>query len=459
MKILILDVYPKTKYRISKDQNGGYGTANNYGDGFVSKILKLIVKNSIDFPPLYAVYVCGQLVKAGHHVDYSRDLNFNDNYDLYILPTSIVCHETEIEYLKKLNKKNKKVIAIGPFVTSNPKNYIENGAIVLKGEPEMYFYNFNKTINQLDSFPSIIEDFPLYNLDQLEFPGWETIFKNFTPKMKFLGPGPTININASRGCPYSCAYYCVYPLQQGRKLRLKSPDRLIEEMLYFYEKLKVKNFIFRDPVFTINKKHTIDICRKIIKTGIKFNICIEAHLKDIDAELINYLKIAGVKLIYVGIESSDIEIRKDANRTSDTNENQLSKVKLLEKNGIKVKAMYIIGMPTDSKETFKRTVKFSKKIKSTYAQFSVFTPYPGTPVFEDYKHKILSKKYEDFTQWELVFEHQNLTKKDIIDLLNYAHKEYYTNPSWAIHYLSNKIKGLYENMLVRFKWFYRKKPI
>ena len=30
MKILILDVYPKTDYKISKDQNGGYGTANNH---------------------------------------------------------------------------------------------------------------------------------------------------------------------------------------------------------------------------------------------------------------------------------------------------------------------------------------------------------------------------------------------------------------------------------------------
>ena len=37
-KILILDVYPNVSYRISKDQNGGYGTANDYGDGLLSKI-------------------------------------------------------------------------------------------------------------------------------------------------------------------------------------------------------------------------------------------------------------------------------------------------------------------------------------------------------------------------------------------------------------------------------------
>ena len=98
------DVYPKTPYRISKDQNGSYGTANNYGQGFVSRILRFLVKNSIDFPPLYSVYVCGELINSGHNVSYSKELDLEKNYDLYILPSSIVCHETEIEHIKILNK-------------------------------------------------------------------------------------------------------------------------------------------------------------------------------------------------------------------------------------------------------------------------------------------------------------------------------------------------------------------
>ena len=455
MKILVLDPYPNKNYRISKDQNGGYGTANNYGNGIVGKILKSMVKNSVDFPPLYAVYVCGQLVKSGHEVTYAKELNLNDDYDLYIMVSSIVCHETEISFLKLLKTNNKRVIVIGPFATSNPENYIENGASVIKGEPEMYFHKFNKNINDLEKLPKIIENFSIYNLDELEFPGWEIIFQNYVPKMKFLGDGPAISINASRGCPYTCSYYCVYPLQQGRKLRLKSPKRLVEEILYFYQKLNVKNYIFRDPVFTINKKHTTEVCEEIIKAGIRINICIEAHLKDIDNELVKILKKVGVKLIYVGIESSDDNIRNDAKRTSDTNENQISKVNLLEKEQIKVKAMYIIGMPKDTKDSFKKTVQYAKKIKSTYAQFSVFTPYPGTPVFKEYKDKILTNKYEDFTQWKLVFEHANLSKNDVQDLLEYAYTQYYTNPRWAFYFLSNKIKNFYENMLIRFNRFFR----
>jgi len=106
-------------------------------------------------------------------------------------------------------------------------------------------------------------------------------------------------------------------------------------------------------------------------------------------------------------------------------------------------------MPSDTRESFANTVKFSKKIRSTYAQFSVFTPYPGTPVYKNYKDKITKLKYEDFTQWQLVFKHNNLSENDVLDLLDNSYKDYYTNPKWLIHYANMKLKEFYENMLNR----------
>ena len=111
-KVLILDVYPNKPFRISKDQNGGYGTANDYGDSFVLKILNNYVKKNIDYPPLYSVYPAGQLRANGFEVEYSKTLNNKTNFDLYVLPSSIVCHETEVENVKKLNKLGKKIFII-----------------------------------------------------------------------------------------------------------------------------------------------------------------------------------------------------------------------------------------------------------------------------------------------------------------------------------------------------------
>jgi anaerobic magnesium-protoporphyrin IX monomethyl ester cyclase len=429
-KILVLDVYPNVNYRISKDQNGGYGTANDYGDSLLSKFIKFFVKYSVDFPPLYCVQVCGEIFNMNNHIEYKREENNYNPYDLIIVPSSIVCHETEIKKIKYLVKLKKKVIVIGPFASSNPENYIEAGASVVKGEPEMFFHKLNIDDDFLNNIPKLIENTKSYNLDELSYPGWEIIFKNYIPKMKFLGKGPAINIYASKGCPYQCFFYCVYPLQQGRKLRTKSPDKVINEMLYFYNKLNVKNFIFRDPVFSLNKNHTVELCDKLISLDLKFNICIETHLKNIDDVLALKLYQAGVKLIYVGIETSDEEVKKNAHRSSENNNLQLQKISYLQKIGIDIKAMYIIGLPSDNEQTFLQTLDFSKKISSTYAQFSVFTPYPGTPVFENYKSRITTKRYEDFNQWQLVFDHENFSKKKIRELLDFSYRKYYFNIYW-----------------------------
>ncbi len=442
MNILFLDPYPDVSYRISKDQNGAYGTANNYGNNFFSKLLNLFVKSSIDCPQLFTVQSIGELKAIGHKVKYSRKVEegLKYNYDLIVLPSSIVCHETEVETVKVLKKNDNTVLVVGPFATSNPKNYINAGAKVIYGEPEMFFHKFNYSIEEINSLPNLIKIEKNIELDDLSEPGWDIIFDNFIPKHKFLGNGPAIYILSSRGCPYSCFHYCTYPLSQGRKLRLRNPKKLVEQMFEFQKKLGVNNFIFRDPVFSINRNHTVEICQNILKNKYKFNICIETHLKNIDQDLAIMLKKAGVKLIYCGIETSDEKVKKDSKRASDGNTNEILKIKFLEKLGIKVKAMYIIGMPSDTEETYKATLNFSKKINSTYAQFSVFTPYPGTPIFKEYENIITKRKLESFTQWDLVFKNPNFTEKKVKELLSYSYLSYYLRLNWIIKYISQLFK-------------------
>ena len=100
--------------------------------------------------------------------------------------------------------------------------------------------------------------------------------------------------------------------------------------------------------------------------------------------------------------------------------------------GIKVIGMYILGFETDTKESCLRTIKYAKELNTYIAVFSVFTPYPGTPVFINFKEKITSKKFEDFNQWRLVFNHQNLTAKEIRALLDHAFTTYYLSFRWFI---------------------------
>jgi hypothetical protein len=107
MKILILDPYPESNFRISKDTSGGYGTGNDFGDTIIPVILKkILIKNSC-WPPLFAAYVFSCLKKNKHEIKYTQTLPVDINdYELIIIVSSIVSHETEIEKIKEIKKIN-----------------------------------------------------------------------------------------------------------------------------------------------------------------------------------------------------------------------------------------------------------------------------------------------------------------------------------------------------------------
>ena len=141
------------------------------------------------------------------------------------------------------------------------------------------------------------------------------------------------------------------------------------ELEYWNKKFDVKMFIFRDPVFSINKKHTFEFCNELIKKDLNIKFVIETHLRILDTDLIKILKQAGLKAVKVGVESFDENVLKASGRFSVTKDQQLKKIRELEKNNVQVSAMYILGFPTDTDDTINKTINYSKKLNTTYAQF------------------------------------------------------------------------------------------
>ena len=101
--------------------------------------------------------------------------------------------------------------------------------------------------------------------------------------------------------------------------------------------------------------------------------------------------------------------------------------------------MFIIGFPTDNELSIMKTIRYAQKLNTTFSQFSVWTPYPGTPVFKEYENVIIAKKFEEFTQYNLVFKHKTLSPEKIRVLMGKAYTMYYGRFSWALKFLKNSI--------------------
>ena len=201
-------------------------------------------------------------------------------------------------------------------------------------------------------------------------------------------------------------------------------------MEYWKNKMNIGMFVFRDPVFSINRNHTIEFAKELINRKLNLKFIVETHLRILDTELIKILKKAGLKGTKVGVESADASVMNDANRYTIDKDEQHQKIRELEKNKIQVSAMFILGFPSDTENSMSNTIEYAKKLNTTYAQFSVWTPYPGTPVFEEYKDKISVKSYEEYDQYNLVYKHNCLSESKVRFYLEKSYENFYLRFKW-----------------------------
>ena len=455
MKFIILDVYPEKKHRLIKDTAGGYGTGNDFGNTLFSKLLNVYVDGNIGMPAI-EIMIISSILKKNNLVHYTRNINDKEieDSDFIILPASIIAHETEIEALSKLS--HKKVFVTGIFATTMKEKYLTENSIVVKNESDTFFYNVEKNNNlNLNFLNNLFRNKDLINnfyspvpLDDLPYPDWADYTKRYPLRNDFFSLNEKIAVPllGTRGCPYSCFFYCTYPLQQGRKVRARSVENIIEEIKYWKKKLGTNKFVFRDPVFSINRKHTIEFCNQVIDQKLNITFMVETHLNNLDDEMIPLLRKAGLELVYVGVESSSHVVLKDMKRFTVEHDKQYKVIKKCEDAGIKVKTMFIIGNPEDTRDTIIQSIEYSKYLPSLYSQFSVFTPYPGTPVYSEFKDIITETKLENFNQYNLTFEHKNLTNKDISNLKSLAYFRFYFNFKKIIQILKYFIQSKYEKV-------------
>tara|TARA_B100001175_G_C19485072_1_gene629277 strand:+ start:470 stop:1813 length:1344 start_codon:yes stop_codon:yes gene_type:complete len=447
MKIFIFDPYKSGNFKINKDQAGGYGTSNEIGNNIFSLTLAAFLKKNINYAPMFAIYTFTVLKNKGFDVEYTKSYSDIKSCDLCLVTSSIVCHETEIYYLKKLKEQNIYTGVIGSFCTTLPEPYLQESDFVVSGEPEFFFLNedVKKIIHEKRS--GILKNIDNNKLDNLPYPSWEQTFKYGGPRAFFISLfRKTIPILYTRGCPYSCFHYCTYPTQQGRAVRRRSVENLIGEINFWAKKYNIKNFLFRDPVFSINNKVTLEVCKKIKDSGLKIKFGIETHLNNISLDLAKELYDCGLRYIEVGIESVTDEVITASKRFSIEKEKQISLIKNIEKIGIKIKTMFIYGLPLDNLETCQNSLNFAKKINSSYSQYNIFTPYPGTPIYKEYQKKIISNKYEDFSQSNLVFTHEKLSRQDLSMMISKSYRDYYLRKDYFIKMFKNFFKQISINI-------------
>jgi len=115
-------------------------------------------------------------------------------------------------------------------------------------------------------------------------------------------------------------------------------------------------------------------------------------------------------------------------------------VKIVKDAGIQVLGSFIIGFIQDTTETIKETIKFAKSLNLDYAEFSILTPYPGTPIY-DYAKKnnlLLTEDWSKYTGTEPIIKIGDVSEKQLNMLFRKAYINFYLRPKIVLKWLKNK---------------------
>jgi len=415
-------------------------------------------------PPLGLAYIASML-RQSHEVkiidsnilnytigDVERELrSFNPDVVGITSVTSSIYEAYKVAETAKRIREDCIVILGGPHASFMPRQSMEECKyidVIVRGEGEETARELIENIEKGSSLNEVrgitfrrgnevIETEPrpfIKNIDDIPFPSRDLLPMHL---YKFNGVKYTTMLT-SRGCPFKCSF-CSSSRLFGGYWRGRSPENVLEEMKIIYEEYGIRNIEFIDDTFTLNQERAEKICDGIVEQGWDISWGASSRVDTLSKKLAEKMKKAGCWIIYLGIESGSQKIL-DVIGKRITLEQVRKAVKILKDSGIQVLGSFIIGFLQDTKETIKETIKFAKSLNLDYAQFSILTPYPGTPIFDYAKRNnmLLTEDWSKYTAIEPIVKIGEVSEKEIKALLRKAYITFYLRSRIVMEWLRKK---------------------
>lgn len=206
-------------------------------------------------------------------------------------------------------------------------------------------------------------------------------------------------IDVGRGCPFGCTY-CSTKTFWGRKYRVKSPERIYQEIKAVHEQFGVTQFAFAHDMFTLNRKTVIRTCELLRTLDFPIRWKCSARLDCIDPELIDIMADAGMERIFIGIETGSPRMQKLINKNLKL-DNAVQIMAYLKEKRVSTTASFIYGFPEETETDLSQTLHLMRELlalRTVAVQTHLCTFLSGTELSDRYISEMTrSEHYSDVT--------------------------------------------------------------
>ena len=228
--------------------------------------------------------------------------------------------------------------------------------------------------------------FPDYDIFAINGSFAEVNTSIFGPNGKLVLP-----VMTGRGCPYKCTYCCNTPILKGWKtkktfLRKYGPEDMVNELIRLRDDYNIEYFEFWDELFLSNLKF-VKAFFELYKEKIRLPFSINSRVEVMNEKFCKTAAEAGCHTIWFGIESGDEKYRTERLGRRMKNKQIIEAAINCKNAGINRLTFNIVGMPLETAENMRQTLKINQAIAPEFFFFFPYVPLRGTPLYNFAKEK------------------------------------------------------------------------
>ncbi len=248
-------------------------------------------------------------------------------------------------------------------------------------------------------------------------------------------------LEATRGCPYHCEF-CPETNIPGGNIFYKRP---ISEVVEEIKKIPQKTLMFYDTSLTIDPAYTKELFQGMKGLRKRFFCNGNADVLARDEDLVRLSKEAGCVAWLIGFESFSQDTLDSVGKKTNKVTEYARAIHNIHTHHMAVIGDFMFGFDADTVTVFEQTRKAVKELNIDVADFSILTPFPGTPLFIklESQNRILTKDWTLFNMGHAVFRPLHMTSVELEYGVRGVYTEFY-GKAYTLRRITRGVRlGLY----------------
>ncbi len=226
------------------------------------------------------------------------------------------------------------------------------------------------------------------------------------------------SVQATRGCRRSCDF-CTVPALWPHYLR-----RPIGDVIRDIKATRGRTIAFNDVSLADDPEYAKELFRAMIPLKKRWGGLATADILD-DPELLELMAQSGCVYLLFGFESDNRKVLKQIRKGFNHPVNYAELMRTMHGLGISVQGCFVFGFDEDDPTVFEATVERVNELKIDIPRYSIYTPYPGTALFQRLlaEDRILSFNWDDYDTMHVVIQPAHMSPEDLYSGFKWSYRE------------------------------------